>query len=207
MEQWVLTTIGLVVSATALGVSAASFYATNFRRGKVEMARPTSLVMFERPLFIDADVRHPTGEFAQCFRLPLVMTNTGAQSVVVEEIRLRVGGPGSVAIHATHGQWKKTLVRLPTEKDLAASGGDYASPFVLAPKAAFERVGLFRSTTKQVLLSEGTYQATVEARLGGDSAPWRPLASLEFTIDKERESELRSANLDVQALTRPMRSI
>jgi hypothetical protein len=204
VEQWVLTTIGLAVSAIALGVSAASFYATHFRRGKVVMARPTGIVMFEGPTFLDPDARRPTGEFAQCFRLPLVMTNSGAQSVVVEEIRLRVGGPGGVAIHATHGQWKKTLVRLPTEKDLAASGGDYASPFVIAPKAAFERVGLFRSTTKQVLLSEGTYQVTVEAKIGGDPAPWRALASLEFTIDKERESQLRVGNLDVQATTAPV---
>jgi hypothetical protein len=200
MEQWIFSGISAAIGVVALVTSVTSLYLSNFRRGRLVMARPTSVAIIDSLAYLDHDGLRPSGKAAQMFRIPISMTNSGAQAVVVEEMRLRVRGPRGIELEAMHGQWKETLAVQKTEGEVVGAG-DFARPFVVAPRAVFERVGVFKSVTDRPLLAVGDYVVHVEASIVGRRTEWRELTAFRFAINPSRLNKLQDGGEFVRTAT------
>lgn len=113
-----------LVAFGALGLSVLSFYWVNFRRGSLLAARPGSFacVLSSGHLLL---------------RLPIAIYNTGAASIVVEDLRLAVVSPN---VHVRWGSTKRVLG--PKDGDHL----DVASPFAVEGRKTASMVAQFRAS-------------------------------------------------------------
>ncbi len=109
----------LIVAVLALLFTVSSFWWINARRGRLEVAQP-------RAYAFETKVR---------LRLPLVFYNTGAQALIVADMRVVIEGEGSRVF-----KWITTRSVLRPESD---DGFAYATPFAVAGRGTKEVVTEF----------------------------------------------------------------
>ncbi|AYY11517.1 hypothetical protein EF847_01045 [Actinobacteria bacterium YIM 96077] len=156
MADWV----ALFIALAALTFTIASFWWLNTRRGRLESYEPHSFaahVSKERVLL----------------RLPLVLFNTGAQPIVVQNLRVRFPEEDQPDMAL---DWNNTRTQLKPVQD---DHEDLRAVFAVPGRAAVQKFVEFAGSFPGVVPRGRNYDALVEAKLGHDP-DWTSL--LRFTL-------------------------
>lgn len=170
-----------VVSVCALVFTVASFWWINARQGRLKSWEPHSF----------AAIVHPS---LACLRLPLVLHNTGAKPIVVQDLLLTF--PDESASHLPL-LWKSSPSRLEpgSDEELRLPAG-----FAVAGREAKQLFIEFEAPFSGFVAEARDYKVQIQVRLGHRKG-WRPL--LTFTlraaniIDPDRYTVYSNAPLEL----------
>ncbi|MCA1603002.1 MAG: hypothetical protein LC776_15665 [Acidobacteria bacterium] len=153
-------TSAAVVAACALLFTVASFWWLHARRGRLESYEPHTYAA----AITQEKVR---------LRFPLVLYNTGAIPIVVQNLRLRF--PGELA-SAQPLLWIVSWPQIKPDKDDQYS---FRAVFSVAGRTVHQMFPEFGASSLGFTLEARDYPAVIEAKLG-HKKEWRPL--LKFTF-------------------------
>ncbi len=155
------TMAAFVIATLALIFTVGSFWWLHAREGHLVANRPAEFAMAL------------TAQQSR-LRIPLVIYNTGARTLVVEALRLKIGSATDKPL-----EWITTRDRLQPASD---EEWDFCSPFAIDGRHAVQRFVEFGETPPAWKPDPGTTQdMTVEARTLRDEK-WQPITRYRMTI-------------------------
>ena len=160
----------IIISVSALGFTIFSFWWMNWRKGNVVLSsnlRTYAACASGSKLIIE---------------LPLILHNTGAIPLVVENLRLCFP---KIKEDENHLFFNATVAKLGTDNDRA-----FAQPFSIQGGNVVEMICEFQNTSTSFCFEEGDYNFEVQAILG-DESKWRTLKT--YTIHAHK-SEIKTLN-------------
>lgn len=149
----------IIISVSALGFTIFSFWWMNWRKGKIELSsnlRTYAACANGNKLLIE---------------LPLILHNTGAIPLVVENMRLHLP---AIKENEKHLFFNATVSKLGTDTDRA-----FAKPFSIHGGNVIELICEFQNTSTKFCFEEGDYNFEVQALLG-NAGKWKTIKT--YTI-------------------------
>ncbi|SMC99159.1 hypothetical protein SAMN05661093_03646 [Kibdelosporangium aridum] len=136
----------VVVAACALLFAVGSFWWLNARRGKLRSFEPYSFAAFNQPELV-------------LLRIPLVLHNTGAAPLVVQNLRLRIPGAGLTLPLPWRSSRTRVDPRQGEETQLPAV-------FAIPGRTAEVRLIEFGAPLPGFVLATREYRAVIDVKLG-----------------------------------------
>jgi hypothetical protein len=160
--------LGPIIALFALGFTVGTFWWNNWRRGNLEVDRPRTFAAFQNKA---TKLR---------LLLPLVLSNTGARSLVVTALRL-------VSVDR-----KCTIpcVSVRTNIDPLQGSRSFITNFVIGGRDSVLKICEFEAQGIEVLTA-GPNEFRAEVLLA-DSGVWSDIGSFEVFIEEARLAQLES---------------
>jgi hypothetical protein len=179
--DWVGAHASIVISLCALGFTIASFYVLNLRHGRLRVGNPQAFEVAIRgkpPITI--------------IRLPLILYNTGATPILVQDLRLVfIGKPNLHPFRLT--ATLPHLTALDEREDEAVEPPErrIASQFLIDGRKAVAQVFEFWGEAGEITLLEARrYDLALDARWD-NREKWRPLAKFPLRVSQEAIDKFR----------------
>jgi hypothetical protein len=169
---------GVIIALCALGFTLFSFYWMNWRRGRLWVVKPRSFSVL-RP------IQRPNTPDPIAIALPLVLVNTGARPVVVQNLRLVIPELGGQEFPFIL-QALKSKLALKADRELAVQ-------FPVRSREAVSIIGEFYRVPANATFEAKAYTAELQGLIN-DGAKWKKLCAFELRIPARNVAKVNQPN-------------